>query len=77
MPYQNNRDYQILMERHKSKGQTLHSFDFPKTTGSDYADKTDMTQQTLAKYATNKANQKYARLVKKGFNAQYVSGISE
>ena len=44
------------MERHKLKGQTLATFEFPKTVGSDYSEKTYMTQKMLANYATNKSN---------------------
>ena len=69
MPYQNEDDYQIMMERHNAKGNHLTSFDFPKTTGKMYADKTNLTRTVLGKFAINKANQKYARLVKKGFNS--------
>ena len=65
------------MERHKEKGQSLTTFDFPKNTGQGYANKLSMTQATLAKYAANKNNRQYSRGIKKGFTAQYVSGVPE
>ena len=69
MPYQNEDDYQIMMERHNAKGNHLTSFDFPKTTGKIYADKTNLTQTVMSKFAINKAKQINARLEKKGFNS--------
>ena len=68
-PYQNEDDYQIMMDRHNAKGKHLTSFDCPKTTGTIYADKTNLTQTVLSKFAINKAKQKNARLEKKGFNS--------
>ena len=44
------------MERHNAKGNDLSTFDFPKTTGKVFANKTEVTAAALSKYATNKAN---------------------
>ena len=42
----------------------MNTFEFPKTTGKLYADKTKSAQVALAKYATHKANLKLGESIK-------------
>ena len=63
------------MERHKAKDKHLNTFNLPMNTGKVYIDKTQSAKLTLSKYATHKKNQTLARLIDKGFNSRYVSGV--
>ena len=83
LPYQNNQDYQKLLNRHITNGQDAKQFDFPTRKGRELRSKTDSTGITLAKYASNPLNRSYGSRINNnrgrpdyssGFKSSYLTG---
>ena len=83
MPYQNEPDYQKLLQRHIEKGSVMRSFDFPAMQGKLYRDKTDQTENALLRHSVTTPNKNYgSRISMKlskpdqvtGFKDVYLSG---